>query len=519
MATTFPAGWQAVTLPDGEEEYQPPRGLGRTYADEHLVRPVLLFNDHTIIVPRGQVVVIAGMGGTGKGFVSADFAGRNSRGENAAGEPGTSVLITPEDDQRTAVGWRLKAAGADMRRVIDFTSYGGTAFRLDPDAGDASIRALRARIDGLLKHDDELRKAGVTDPARLANPTLVMIEPLLGTVDGGRKGATISDGGFRRHIFEPLAELAAQTGVCVVLFHHMTKGGKDIAGSRAIRNAPRWVYVIEMEHGIRTITGEKTSNVAFNGSRYWIAGDSIDDTRVYWDRGPVPLGEQEPLPAWHQRALAGPLKAIAGAHLEPVEPFERMGDGARLAHLEQMHGLPPHRALAVRKAPQGYLRDLLDGLHANGHDANAVVPHRHGARMPILAITAGERRTDGDRPATAEEAARPGAAVADGSAGDGGTPEPGGKSAAAAARAAAGRGAAGADGEAAGEGVLTPDPVAPTLAELRAGVLDDAVSLPAYLARLAAERKAAAIPETEPVSRLARLLRARRRAAWERKSE
>lgn len=366
-----------------------------TYASEPLVPTIHLFRDHTITLPRGHVVVLFGPGGVGKGMLSVDFAARNSRGENAAGEPGTTFMVTPEDDINETVAWRLRAAGADTRRVIDKTTLsGGAPFRLGAAGGAGSgmakalttamtVGELRGDILALQEYDDKLREAGETDPALYANPTLVIIEPLLACTDGG---SLATDAGARS-VLAPLQELAADTGVCVLITHHSTKGGGDIAGSRAMLNAPRIVYEIARKKGepFAQITLNKANIMGLSGSsRYAIVGEGTDAHVAWADKdgniiGRVP--QIDGLPAWRARALAGPLTAIQGAELRPVAAFEEMSDAERLLHLGDMHGMPAYRAQALASTP-GYLREMLVNLHRIRHDQMAVVPHRH-AEVPL----------------------------------------------------------------------------------------------------------------------------------------
>ncbi len=410
--------------------YQPPV---RTYAGIRPVHSIYLINDHTITLPRGQVVILYGPGGIGKGRIVCNFAGRNSRGENASGEPGTTIMITPEDDSAETVAWRLRAERADLDRVIDMTTLdGGAPFRLDAKGGSrassemALARAaseLRDKIDQLAAHDDEQRRLGVTDPALLANPTLVIIEPLLAVVGA----AAINSDSGARHVLAPLQKIAEETGVTVLITHHSTKGGGDVAGSRAIINAPRVVYEMsrDPDHAqVAMITLRKGNSLAMDGgSRFMIDGAGTD-ARVMWakPRAEILADQATAIPAWRMRALAGPLTAIDGAQTEPVPDFARMSDADRLDHLEQMHGM---RVGALRRQP-GYLRETLVQIHGLRPD-DAMVPHRHAAAGRVmLALPAGAPAGEDDttreprKPAVAEEAPP----VPDDGAGEGSAPAP-----------------------------------------------------------------------------------------------
>lgn len=459
-------------------DYAPPVD---TYAETRPMPTIYLMREPITLI-RGHVIMLCGMGGVGKGMVVVDAAARTSRGETASGEPGTTIMVTPEDDVQETVAWRLRAADADLRRIIDMTTLdGGAPFRLDATkAGTGSVGQLRAMVDRLQKHDEELRRKGITDPARMSNPLLVVIEPLLATVTAGSIG---SDTGARA-VIAPLQKLARETGVCVLVSHHMTKGGRDVAGSRAIVNAPRVVYEIvkDPHHDQVAIVTLKKTNImgTTGGSRYMIAGEGTD-AHVVWAR-PAPgiecTDDEIPgVPDWRARALRGPLTAIDGAQLRPVGAFERMRQGDMVAHLQAMHG----------GAPDFLQASTLIALHNVRHDADALIPHRHGAARKLLAITAGQTPAGEDD--TTREPRHPAAQteappVPGNGAGDRTTAGP------RAARASSARGAQPPPPPAKrhvrpvwqdGELVL---PGGPTAAEVAAGILDDDVSLPEYLDRL-----------------------------------
>jgi len=99
-------------------------------------------------IPAGEVTLLAGPCGVGKSFVTADIAGRVSRGDPMPGEletraPGSVILVSAEDDASSATSWRLRAAPADLSRVHDMALLeDGEPFEL-PDA----LPQLRRAID------------------------------------------------------------------------------------------------------------------------------------------------------------------------------------------------------------------------------------------------------------------------------------------------------------------------------------------------------------------------------------
>ena len=67
-------------------------------------------------LPRGELVVNAARGGTGKGLVSVYYAAKLSRGE-LGGAPRMCVFAVAEDAFDTVFKPRLLAAGADLEYV------------------------------------------------------------------------------------------------------------------------------------------------------------------------------------------------------------------------------------------------------------------------------------------------------------------------------------------------------------------------------------------------------------------
>lgn len=390
-----------MTFDDGDP---PPHfsQLAPTYASEPLVPTVYLMREPVPLV-RGHVIVAYGPGGIGKGMVAMSLAALNSLGVNAAGQPGTTVMITPEDDINETVAWRVRASGADPRRIVNLTTFDdGERFRLGVSgktqaqrreaelAGLLSMQRLEEVITDLQAHDEELERAGVTDPALYANPTLVVIEPLLACVSGN---LLATDDGARS-VIEPLQKLAARTGVCVLITHHSTKGNADIAGSRAMLNAPRYVYEFAPpKAGSRacTVSLRKGNKLPAFTAAYAIVGEPPDGQVVWGTPGGV-LGTPEQVEGWRARALRGPLAAIEGAYLDPVPAFADLDDAEKMAHLSAMHGGPPLRA-PVPALP-GHTRQLLADMH--DRDELPVVPHRHDAALTVPVRALGwRRRRDG----------------------------------------------------------------------------------------------------------------------------
>lgn len=267
-----------------------------SYLDIECLATVWLWQDR---IPRGEVTLVAGEGGAGKGLLCIDLAARVSAGlpmpfGTGAAEPAAVVMVTPEDDLSETVAWRLRAAGAALGNVHDLTlTETGAPFALSADAThDGSIAQLRALVD--------------ETAARL-----VIIDPLMATVAYGSISTNIG----ARRIMGPLQRLAKETGCSVVMTHHTVKSGA-IAGSKGLLDAARVVYRVRKDKenpAVRVMALEK-SNVLGDTEdvRYTLAGEGTE-TRVAWlDREELASRRT----AWREQATpdAPPVPRIVPGH-------------------------------------------------------------------------------------------------------------------------------------------------------------------------------------------------------------
>ena len=174
-------------------------------------------------VPVGELAILAGPGGAGKGCITCDLAarisaGRPMPGSETADRPRHVLMASGEDHPNVVVRPRLEAAGADMAFVHDLTEIDGEQFCL---ADPAHIARLYAEV------------------ARLGDVALVILDPLTALA-----GVTIASVYRVRQIMTPLQRFCRMTGVSVLLTHHLTKDGK-VAGSQAVKDSVRCVLKIE----------------------------------------------------------------------------------------------------------------------------------------------------------------------------------------------------------------------------------------------------------------------------------
>jgi hypothetical protein len=203
---------------------------------------------------------VAGEDGVGKGFLISDLAARITRGaempDGSEGPaPGSVLLVSQEDDPAMSMAYRLRAAGAVLSKVHDFS---GPDFRV-PD----SLSALREEIE------------------ELGDVRLVVMDPLAAV-----SSIPITSGNVRiRHqLVNPLERLAKETGVSLVAIHHTVKSGR-LAGAKAITDTARQVLRVSRsaDERIRLVAVEK-SNLANDDPAevaYTVAG-TWPDVRCLW---------------------------------------------------------------------------------------------------------------------------------------------------------------------------------------------------------------------------------------------
>jgi hypothetical protein len=180
-------------------------------------------------IPLGAITGLDGDPGSGKSTIVNDIAARLTRGNNmpscdAALPAGGVVLLQAEDDLGATVHPRLRAAGADLDRIL---VYPRTAFACHPLT---------------LPDDMELLEAA----AERVQAKLVVLDPLAAFL----AGAMASEVSARRAL-APLAEMAQRRRLAVLVVRHLVKAGSSSsnplyrgAGSIAIAGTARSVLLV-----------------------------------------------------------------------------------------------------------------------------------------------------------------------------------------------------------------------------------------------------------------------------------
>jgi putative DNA primase/helicase len=244
-------------------------------------------------IARGKVTLIAGHPGLGKsqaglsiGAIVSAAAMWPLGGEHA--ERGSVVILSAEDDAADTIRPRLEAAGADISRVHIFH-----AVRDHNDKGEIRTR-------GLSLATDVTRIAARI--AELADVALLIIDPVsayLGDADS-HKNADI------RALLAPLADMASQHGVAVVLITHLAKNASAeallrVQGSIAFAAAARAAWGVARDKDtpsrrlflpLKNNIGSDQTGLAFSVEAVMLPG-GIATSRVVWEGAPVTMSAEE----------------------------------------------------------------------------------------------------------------------------------------------------------------------------------------------------------------------------------
>jgi putative DNA primase/helicase len=248
-------------------------------------------------IALGKITMLAGQPGLGKSFLTCDLAARVSAGLPwpDGGDPcpqGQVLILNGEDDPSDTIRPRLDAAHADVSKVhfidgVDTTREG----ELDPFELARDTRLLRGHIEA--RPDVRLL---VIDP----------VSAYIGQVDDHRNSEV-------RGLLRPLAELAHDEGVAIVLVTHLNKSVGEainrIIGSIAWAAAARaaWAVIRDPDDDDRRLLLSLKNNIAREslGMAYRIVGPPGDGMpaalsgvgRIEWESEPLSVRADDVLGA------------------------------------------------------------------------------------------------------------------------------------------------------------------------------------------------------------------------------
>lgn len=178
-------------------------------------------------LPLGMLTILGGAPGCGKTTIALSLAATITRSgpwpDGTRCASSSDVLVWSGEDAHPVIAARLKAGGADMRRVhfVDGLGDGSEAFDPGRDMLQLEITA-----------------------AALAAPRLIILDPIVSAVAGdSHKGAEV------RRSLQPVVDMAQRLGCAVLGITHFSKGtsGRDpverVTGSIAFAALARVVLV------------------------------------------------------------------------------------------------------------------------------------------------------------------------------------------------------------------------------------------------------------------------------------
>lgn len=324
-------------------------------------------------IPYAKVSIIEGDPDRAKSTVTMDLAARVSTGTPMPGEPvdrGTPhgvVLVIAEDDLADTVVPRLNAHGGDLARI------GSVNLRRDEEGNVIPLT--------LPEDLDRIRKV-----VRQTDAGLVIIDPI--TAYLSETINSNSDASVRRAM-TPLAQLAQELGVAIVLVRHLNKSGELKAkyrggGSIAFTGSARSVLVVE-EHPdqpglmvLARVKGNLARAVPSFGYRVESA-PAHESPLIVWtgvvdiDADTLLRGRDGRLDAPQRDEAAEVLRSILGDGPLPVAEVQRQAAEAGIASrtLERAKKNLGVRAARDRDEITGQTRQWVWHLPAQDEDDDA----------------------------------------------------------------------------------------------------------------------------------------------------
>lgn len=267
-------------------------------------------------IPLAEVAGLAGDGGVGKSTAAQALVALATRGQldrlpGGSGllEPCGAVLLSVEEDAEAVVMPRLAEMGADLERVAVLT-----------ESAEDEVSALTLPSGA----------ARLTAAARVMHAGLVVIDTGPGFLDGGLKSNAEED---VRRFFRPLARLARELRLVVLVLYHLNKGSDGAArhrvtGSAAWVNVPRSVLIMGAPPGEDPLETPERALVVVKGNL--IAGKMPEAVaaRLVAGRDDPTVGMLE----WAGE-LSGVRAADLTTHVGAEERGEREDCAAALADL------------------------------------------------------------------------------------------------------------------------------------------------------------------------------------------
>ena len=188
-------------------------------------------------IPRDDVIIITGDGGTNKSTLALQISACSAVGKRMLGMdvlPGPALYMTAEDDQREN-HWRLHKIAA---------AIGTTLAQLE---GKLSIVSLRGRLNNELATFDHDGKMHPSPAYKLLRATIKKTGAKLVTLDNVAHlfAGNENDRSNVTAFVNLLYQICGDLGVTILLIAHRNKAGDSYSGSTAWLNAVRSQLLIE----------------------------------------------------------------------------------------------------------------------------------------------------------------------------------------------------------------------------------------------------------------------------------
>jgi putative DNA primase/helicase len=201
---------------------------------------------------------------------------------------GDVILLSAEDDPADTIRPRLDAAGADCSHIFVLEAIQDQDEKGDPTRSIFSLKRDIPILDALLKSSP--------------NCQLLIIDPISSYLDG----TDSHNNSDVRGLLAPLADLAVQHKVAIILVHHLNKnsGGNALyrtMGSLAFTAAVRSAYVVtkDKDNPQRRLFMPTKNNLAkdLTGLAYSISANENNQPVITWESQPVTMTADEALSA------------------------------------------------------------------------------------------------------------------------------------------------------------------------------------------------------------------------------
>jgi len=333
-------------------------------------------------IPIGMLTIVEGPPKRGKSLVMLDIIARLTTGRAMPGceaspvKQALAIIVNPEDPIPSVVGPRLEAAGADRDRVFLHRGF------VDTDAqGREARRGIVLNEECVARLKLDIIKVGAR---------LVVIDAVMGLLPANKSSNSDQE---TRAVLEPLARLAENLNISLVIGRHWSKGAPGRPsferglGSIAFTGVARSVLQVGHYPGdkARRVIGVGASNgLDVDPWEFRIVGRQVD---LPADAGHAPGSMDAPVVEW-----IGPLKDFDLEELERRPPDDAAAGPTReqacatwlQARLEELGGEAPSASLEAQALTAGFHESTFKRARLALRDQGALFSRREGSGWRII---------------------------------------------------------------------------------------------------------------------------------------